>query len=102
MKEENQSKLMKDRPSNETESTKPFKPAFINCSHPISKCHCMKRSISQEKLKPQTRNIPRTRSVNSIKNVHSRESLDKLVGKSKEKLKSDTIYKKSSGKETKV
>ena len=66
------------------ENSRSLKPVFINCSHPVSKCHCRKRSISQEKLESQASYFIQTKSVNSIQSANS---IENMVKKSKENLK---------------
>merc|ERR1719392_257636 len=61
------SKTNSRRSKRATEKIQPPRPAFITCTHPVSKCRCVRRSGSTEKLKPPNQPLLRTKSVNYIK-----------------------------------
>ena len=63
----NWKKTSQTKRQSKTENAGPSRPPFITCAHPVTKCLCVQRSRSPEKLKPRKSLLSRRKSVNFIR-----------------------------------
>ena len=66
-RKQNWKKTSQTKRQSKAENAGPSRPPFITCAHPVTKCLCVQRSLSPEKLKPRKSLLSRRKSGNSIK-----------------------------------